>query len=96
MIYPCSVCIVSASCSEDCHDLYRFINGAANEFKYMTSSQLEYVQTLPTKLRERIKAFSLLDFQYSIREYTDCIEVGIEKKETKERIYAIPLQRLPS
>lgn len=96
MIYPCSVCIVSASCSEDCLDLYRFINEAANIYISMTSHQREYVKKLPTKLRERIIAFSLLDFQYSIREYTGCTEVGIEKRDTKEKIYDIPLQGLPS
>jgi len=91
MVYPCSVCIVSASCSEDCLDLYRFINEAANMFISMTSHQRKNIETLPTKLRERIKAFSLLDFQYSIREYTGCIEVGIEKKETEEKIYDLSL-----
>jgi hypothetical protein len=91
MLYPCNECIVSASCSEDCLDLYLFINKAANDFNSMTSNQLRYIQRLPTKLRERIKAFSLLDFQYTIREYTDCTEVGIEKKDTKEKIYDLSM-----
>lgn len=57
----------------------------------MSAYQLEHVEKLPTKLRERIKAFSLLDFNYVVRDYTGCTEISIEKKDTKEKIYDVSM-----
>ena len=83
MICPCDECLISTMCSEECLDLYRFINKAANGL--MCLKQREYIETLPNKLRQRIADFSFLDFHYMIRKYSDCTEVSIERK-NKERI----------